>query len=74
MDIGLIAPCDVCRSEAAALLDLGDCTAEEAALGLGPLCDIAIVTDGANGSCVSALGSLHVRLRPPSVLHTSSHC
>lgn len=50
------------RSEAAALLGLEDCTAEEAALGLGPHCDIAVVTDGASGSCVSALGSLHVRL------------
>ena len=55
------------RSEAAALLDLEDCTAEEAALGLGPHCDIAVVTDGANGSCVSALGSLHVRAMPWSL-------
>ena len=51
------------RSEAAALLGTEGLTAEQAALALGPLCDMAIVTDGANGSCISALGTLHVRLR-----------
>ena len=51
------------RSEAAALLGMEGLTAEQAALALGPLCDMAIVTDGANGSCISALGTLHVRLR-----------
>lgn len=48
-----------CRAEAQALLD-SDCTAERAALQLGPFCDMAIVTDGANGSCISAMGHLQV--------------
>jgi len=54
------------RSEAAALLGTEGLTAEQAALALGPLCDMAIVTDGANGSCISALGTLHVRCRATS--------
>lgn len=48
-----------CRSEAAALLDR-ECTAREAALALGPHADMVVVTDGADGSCISALGSLQV--------------
>lgn len=48
-----------CRSEAAALLDR-QCTAREAALALGPHADMVVVTDGADGSCISALGSLQV--------------
>ena len=55
--------CTPRRSEAAALLGVEGLTAEQAALALGPMCDMAIVTDGANGSCISALGTLHVRLR-----------
>lgn len=34
--------------------------AEEAALQLGRLCSVAVVTDGSRGSCVTALGQLHV--------------
>ena len=49
-----------CRAEAQALLQC-DCTAEEAALRLGPHCDIVVVTDGANGSCISAMGRLQAR-------------
>lgn len=48
------------RSEAAALLGQTACTAQEAALALGPHCKVAIVTDGANGSCISAMGLLQV--------------
>lgn len=48
------------RSEAAALLGRDSCSAEEAALRLGPHCAMVAVTDGANGSCVSGMGSLHV--------------
>ena len=49
-----------CRAEAQALLQC-DCTAEQAALRLGPYCDIVVVTDGANGSCISAMGRLQAR-------------
>lgn len=49
----------VCRSEAAALLGRPSCTAQEAALALGPHCKIVLVTDGAHGSCISAMGQLH---------------
>ena len=49
-----------CRSEAAALLDKPGCTAEQAALELGPHCMLVSVTDGANGSYLSALGQLLV--------------
>lgn len=35
-------------------------TAEEAALALGPHCSLVCVTDGANGSVLTALGQLHV--------------
>ena len=52
------------RSEAQALLDC-DCTAEEAALRLGPYCSMVVITDGANGSCLSAMGRLQV-LTPAS--------
>lgn len=48
-----------CRSEAAALLGRPSCTAQEAALALGPHCKIVLVTDGAHGSCISAMGQLH---------------
>lgn len=47
------------RSEAQALLQR-DCTAEEAALQLGPHCGMVVITDGANGSCISAMGRLQV--------------
>ena len=47
------------RSEAAALLGR-ECSAREAALFLGPHADMVVVTDGADGSCISALGSLQV--------------
>ena len=55
----VVWPKNCCRSEAEALLNR-DCTAERAALDLGPFCDMAVVTDGANGSCISALGHLQV--------------
>lgn len=50
------------RSEAAELLgkDPESCSAREAALALGPFVDMVVVTDGASGSCISALGSLQV--------------
>ena len=48
-----------CRSEAQALLQR-ECTAEEAALQLGPYCGMVVITDGANGSCISAMGRLQV--------------
>jgi sugar/nucleoside kinase (ribokinase family) len=49
------------RGEAAALLGAGaDAAAEECALGLGPHCDVVVVTDGASGSYISALGALQV--------------
>ena len=47
-----------CRSEAAALLGRPSCTAQEAALALGPHCKVVLVTDGAHGSCISAMGQL----------------
>ncbi len=44
------------------------CDAQGAALALGPYAEMAVVTDGANGSCISALGHMHVRtLRPAPV-------
>ena len=49
-----------CRAEAAALLGRPSCTAEEAALALGPHCKVTLVTDGARGSCISAMGLLQV--------------
>ena len=47
------------RCEAAALLGRSACTAQEAALALGPHCKIAMVTDGAHGSYISAMGQLY---------------
>lgn len=47
------------KSEASSLLG-HTCSAQEAALSLGPHADMVVVTDGANGSCISALGELHV--------------
>lgn len=47
------------RSEAAALLGQPACTAQEAALALGPYCKMALVTDGAHGSYISAMGQLY---------------
>lgn len=47
------------KSEAACLLG-HPCNAQEAALSLGPHADMVVVTDGADGSCISALGKLHV--------------
>jgi sugar/nucleoside kinase (ribokinase family) len=64
----LLAPCVlmshecVCsrvRSEASALVG-SECSAQQAALALGPHADMVVVTDGADGSCISALGSLQV--------------
>jgi hypothetical protein len=49
------------RSEASALVG-SECSAQQAALALGPHADMVVVTDGADGSCISALGSLQVRL------------
>lgn len=49
-----------CRSEAQALLKC-QCTSEEAALRLGPYAGVVVITDGASGSCVCAMGSLQVR-------------
>ncbi|KAL0036384.1 hypothetical protein WJX77_005307 [Trebouxia sp. C0004] len=46
------------RSEAAALLGRPSCTAQEAALALGPHCKVVLVTDGAHGSCISAMGQV----------------
>ena len=52
------APCArVDTSGAAAPAATG--AAEAAALQLGRLCSIAVVTDGSRGSCVTALGQLH---------------
>jgi sugar/nucleoside kinase (ribokinase family) len=47
------------RSEASALVG-SECSAQQAALALGPHADMVVVTDGADGSCISALGSLQV--------------
>ncbi|KAK9831302.1 hypothetical protein WJX81_000167 [Elliptochloris bilobata] len=47
------------REEASALLGQ-DVSAEEAALALGPHCGLVAVTDGARGSCLSAMGRLQV--------------
>ena len=49
----------LCRSEAQALLK-SQCTAEEAALRLGPYSGVVVITDGANGSCICAMGSIQV--------------
>lgn len=49
------------RAEAGALLE-HPVSAAEAASELGSLCSLAAITDGANGSCISALGRLQVRL------------
>ena len=48
-----------CRAEAGALLEQ-PVSAAEAASQLGSLCSLAAITDGANGSCISALGHLKV--------------
>ena len=56
------------RSEAAELVGKR-CDAQEAALALGPYAEMAVVTDGANGSCISALGHMHVRARRPAPDH-----
>ena len=58
----------LCRAEAAALLGSEHLSAADAALRLGPLCSLVAITDGANGSCLSALGRLQVRL--PALLFT----
>ncbi|EIE21629.1 Ribokinase-like protein, partial [Coccomyxa subellipsoidea C-169] len=47
------------RAEASALLE-HPVSAAEAASELGSLCSLAAITDGANGSCISALGRLQV--------------
>ena len=51
-----------------------ECTAEEAALQLGPYCGMVVITDGANGSCISAMGRLQVPLPSPYayVLHVTT--
>jgi len=46
-------------AEAAALLG-ADAPAQDAALQLGCLCPVAVVTDGSKGSYITALGQLHV--------------
>ncbi len=51
--------CSYTRSEASALVG-SECSAQQAALALGPHADMVVVTDGADGSCISALGSLQV--------------
>ena len=51
--------CFCVRSEASALVG-SECSAQQAALALGPHADMVVVTDGADGSCISALGSLQV--------------
>ena len=57
---GIVEPKVVlCRQEAQALLRC-QCTAEEAALRLGPYSGVVAITDGANGSCISAMGNLKV--------------
>lgn len=53
------------KEEADALLKAKDIavsgnTAEACALALGPHCSIVSVTDGSSGSCITALGQLHV--------------
>ncbi|KAK9865108.1 hypothetical protein WJX84_001199 [Apatococcus fuscideae] len=48
------------RNEAAALVSRPECTADEAARDLGSHCMVGVaVTDGARGSCISALGQVH---------------
>ncbi len=48
-----------CRNEAAALVSRPECTADEAARDLGSHCMVGVaVTDGARGSCISALGQV----------------
>ena len=48
-----------CREEAEQLLGR-QVAASEAALELGSLCSVAAITDGPNGSYISALGRLQV--------------
>jgi hypothetical protein len=62
--VSLTAFC--CRAEAGALLGK-TVTAAEAAAELGSLCSLAAVTDGANGSCLSALGRLQASVTEPVV-------
>ena len=52
-----------CRQEAAALLGDSAITAEQAALALAPHCSMVVVTDGAWGSYLCAMGQL--QLVPP---------
>jgi hypothetical protein len=51
------------REEAQELLGR-EVTASEAALELGSLCSLAAITDGPNGSYISALGRLQVGRMP----------
>ena len=59
------------RQEAQALLRC-QCSAEEAALRLGPYSGVVAITDGANGSCISAMGNLKVRIPSPLPAHLKS--
>ena len=65
------------RSEASALVG-SECSAQQAALALGPHADMVVVTDGADGSCISALGSLQVRcaaaLKHVELCHAAELC
>ncbi len=49
-----------CREEAEQLLGR-EVAASQAALELGSMCSVAAITDGPNGSYISALGRLQVR-------------
>ena len=55
-----------CRNEAAELAGKPECTADEAARELGSHCMVGMaVTDGARGSCISALGQVTPASSPP---------
>ncbi len=62
-----------CREEAEQLLGR-EVAASQAALELGSLCSVAAITDGPNGSYISALGRLQVGLLPLSLLQLVSVC
>jgi sugar/nucleoside kinase (ribokinase family) len=63
----------LCRAAGASAVVERDASmqdAEDAALQLGQVCPVAVVTDGSRGSCITALGQLHVvpphwALEPP---------
>lgn len=54
------SPSSSSRSSSSSTRSSSSSAAQRAALALGPHCSLVVVTDGANGSFLTALGQLHV--------------